>query len=259
MSEDSDRLLPEQRARVRIDAMLEAAGWVVQDYKAVNLYAGTGVAVRELVTNAGPADYVLFVNRQAVGVIEAKKKGTTLSGVEWQTVKYQTNVPDELPAYLVDRERDDGSTVRCAPYAYESTGDETWFTVPPPDRQAGHVDARGGPRDRLQQLHDEDHRLSPLARKSCSRLRDVSARERALALVRQRPVAGSGWPDYSRRSNARATTHRPQPHQRRQWTGRFRKPADQTRQALRRFAKSQDRLSAFLAGGADPLNGFTPP
>jgi type I restriction enzyme, R subunit len=101
---------------------------VVQDYKAVNLYAGTGVAVRELVTNAGPADYVLFVNRQAVGVIEAKKKGTTLSGVEWQTVKYQTNVPDELPAYLVDRERDDGSVVRCVPYAYESTGDETWFT-----------------------------------------------------------------------------------------------------------------------------------
>jgi type I restriction enzyme R subunit len=68
------------------------------------------------------------VNRQAVGVIEAKKKGTTLSGVEWQTVKYQTNVPDELPAYLVDRVRDDGSTVRCVPYAYESTGDETWFT-----------------------------------------------------------------------------------------------------------------------------------
>ncbi|MEZ5323378.1 MAG: type I restriction-modification enzyme R subunit C-terminal domain-containing protein [Microthrixaceae bacterium] len=127
-TDDSDRLLPEQRARVRIDAMLEAAGWAVQDYKAVNLYAGTGVAVRELVTNAGPADYVLFVNRQAVGVIEAKKKGTTLSGVEWQTVKYQTNVPDELPAYLVDRTREDGSTVRCVPYAYESTGDETWFT-----------------------------------------------------------------------------------------------------------------------------------
>ncbi len=67
-SDDHARLLPEQRARVRIDAMLEAAGWVVQDYKAVNLYAGTGVAVRELVTNAGSADYVLFVNRQAVGV-----------------------------------------------------------------------------------------------------------------------------------------------------------------------------------------------
>ncbi len=119
MGDDHDRLLPEQRARVRIDAMLKAAGWVVQDYKAVNLYAGTGVAVRELVTSAGPADYVLFVNRQAVGVIEAKKKGTTLSGVEWQTVKYQRNVPDALPAFLIDAR---------LPFGYESTGSETWFT-----------------------------------------------------------------------------------------------------------------------------------
>jgi len=117
--EHDDRLLPEQQARVRIDAMLDAAGWVVQDYRAVNLYAGLGVAVRELVTDAGPADYVLFVNRQAVGVIEAKKQGTTLSGVEWQTVKYQANLPDALPAYLLDGK---------LPYGYESTGDETWFT-----------------------------------------------------------------------------------------------------------------------------------
>lgn len=114
-----DRLQPEQRARVLIDAMLEAAGWVVQSRKSLNLYAGVGVAVRELLTNAGPADYVLFVNRQAVGVIEAKRRGTTLSGVEWQTVKYQSNVPDELPAYLIDGR---------LPYGYESTGTETWFT-----------------------------------------------------------------------------------------------------------------------------------
>jgi type I restriction enzyme R subunit len=119
VADDSSSLLPEQRARRRIDAMLDAAGWVVQDYKAINLYAGAGVAVRELVTDAGPADYVLFVNRQAVGVIEAKKQGTTLSGVEWQTVKYQANVPDALPAFVVDGR---------LPYGYESTGDETWFT-----------------------------------------------------------------------------------------------------------------------------------
>jgi type I restriction enzyme R subunit len=119
MAVDDSYIPPEQKARRLIDAMLKAAGWVVQDYKAVNLYAGAGVAVRGLVTDAGPADYVLFVNRQAVGVIEAKKKGTTLSGVEWQTVKYQTNVPDVLPSVLIDGH---------LPYGYESTGDETWFT-----------------------------------------------------------------------------------------------------------------------------------
>ena len=118
-TDDAGYLHPEQKTRKRIDTTLEAAGWVVQDYRSPNLYAGTGVAVRELVTNAGPADYVLFVNRQTVGVIETKKKGTTLSGVEWQTVKYQSNIPEALPAYLIDGR---------LPYGYESTGDETWFT-----------------------------------------------------------------------------------------------------------------------------------
>ncbi len=99
--------------------MLVMAGWLVQDYKSINLYVGPGVAVHELVTAAGLADYVLFVDRQAVGVIEAKKKGTILSGVEWQTLKYQTHVPDELPALLVDGH---------LPYGHESTGDETWST-----------------------------------------------------------------------------------------------------------------------------------
>ncbi|MBS1847986.1 MAG: DEAD/DEAH box helicase family protein [Actinobacteria bacterium] len=119
MSGDDPYLPPEQRARRRIDAMLAAAGWEVQDASAVNLYAGVGVAVRELMTDSGPADYVLFVNRQAVGVIEAKKQGMTLAGVEWQTVRYQANIPGELPAHLIDGR---------LPYGYESTGDETWFT-----------------------------------------------------------------------------------------------------------------------------------
>lgn len=67
----ADYLQPEQRARMRIDEMLTRAGWTVQDYKQVNLSESEGVAVRELLTGAGPADYVLFVNRQAVGVAHA--------------------------------------------------------------------------------------------------------------------------------------------------------------------------------------------
>src|ERR1700674_5985968 len=112
----SEYLHPEQRARQQIDGMLDAAGWVIQDYRPVNLFAGPGVAVRELVTEAGPADYVLFVEGQAVGVIEAKKQGTPLAGVEWQTVKYQTHIPNELPAVAVDGH---------LPFGYESTADET--------------------------------------------------------------------------------------------------------------------------------------
>ncbi|MCK5069374.1 MAG: hypothetical protein KAR01_02490, partial [Desulfocapsa sp.] len=62
---------PEQLARDKIDTMLCDAGWVVQSKKHVNLAEGKGVAVREYQTDAGPADYVLFVDRKPVGIIEA--------------------------------------------------------------------------------------------------------------------------------------------------------------------------------------------
>jgi type I restriction enzyme, R subunit len=41
------RVRPEDRARETIDRQLAAAGWVVQGSRAMNLYAGRGVAVRE--------------------------------------------------------------------------------------------------------------------------------------------------------------------------------------------------------------------
>lgn len=60
---------PDQKARDNIDKMLVEAGWVVQSKNEVNLSAGTGVAVREYLTDVGPADYVLFADRKPVGVI----------------------------------------------------------------------------------------------------------------------------------------------------------------------------------------------
>jgi type I restriction enzyme R subunit len=63
---------PEQLARDRIDERLRASGWLVQDKDALDFTVGPGVAVREYQTDIGPADYVLFSERQAVGVVEAK-------------------------------------------------------------------------------------------------------------------------------------------------------------------------------------------
>ena len=115
----SDYVTPEAQARTKIDEQLVACGWVVQDYKSAAVAAAQGVAVREVPTASGPADYVLFVDSQAVGVIEAKKAGSTLTGVEFQTRKYRTAYPDELPAFEVDG---------ALPFGYESTGAETRFT-----------------------------------------------------------------------------------------------------------------------------------
>ncbi len=81
---------PEEQARLKIEDKLVQAGWVIQDMKQLNLGAATGVAVREYPTDTGPADYVLFVNRNAVGVIEAKKDtaGENLTATEIQTQRY---------------------------------------------------------------------------------------------------------------------------------------------------------------------------
>jgi type I restriction enzyme R subunit len=65
---------PEQIARDHIDKMLIASGWVIQGIKKINLYAGLGVAVKEYLTDVGPADYVLFVDGKPCGVIEAKRE-----------------------------------------------------------------------------------------------------------------------------------------------------------------------------------------
>ena len=113
-------LTPEARARVHIDEMLELAGWAVQDAKQVNLTAARGVAVREFILKSphGRADYLLFVDRTPIGVVEAKKEGETLTGVEWQSAKYRDGLPDELS----------GAFDGFMPFYYESTGVETRFT-----------------------------------------------------------------------------------------------------------------------------------
>ncbi|MFD2112298.1 type I restriction-modification enzyme R subunit C-terminal domain-containing protein [Thiorhodococcus fuscus] len=85
-------MTPEAKARQHIDHKLEQAGWVVQDMKRLDLSASIGVAVREFPTDSGPADYLLFVNRIPVGVIEAKRDsaGANLTVTESQTERYAT-------------------------------------------------------------------------------------------------------------------------------------------------------------------------
>jgi len=112
-------ITPEARARRDIDDALAAAGWAVQNPDEVNLHAVRGVAVREsgLRYGFGTADYLLFVDGQAAGAIEAKKPGETLTGVEVQTEKYSVGLPDGTPSLTMP-----------LPFLYQSTGVETRFT-----------------------------------------------------------------------------------------------------------------------------------
>ena len=111
-------MTPEALARQAIDCKLAASGWQVQDLKALDLSAGTGVAVREFPTDTGPADYVLFVHRAAVGVIEAKRDdaAANLTATERQTERY---------ANATLKWRKDRAPL---PFLFEATGEIIRFT-----------------------------------------------------------------------------------------------------------------------------------
>jgi type I restriction enzyme R subunit len=109
---------PEQKARHDIDAKLIASGWLVQDRDDLDLTSGRGIAVREfpMKSGFGFADYLLYLDRKAVGAVEAKATGT-LTGVEAQSAKYAAGLPDNLPAHR-----------RPLPFLFESNGAVMFFT-----------------------------------------------------------------------------------------------------------------------------------
>jgi len=111
---------PEDLAREKIDQLLTAAGWAVQNYRAYNPTSSQGIALREVPLASGRCDYLLLVDRVPVGVIEAKKEGTTLSTVADQSGHYAESLPDFLAALLPKNSA-------VLPFAYESTGVETLF------------------------------------------------------------------------------------------------------------------------------------
>lgn len=138
---------PEQLARQAIDAALAAAGWLVQDRLEANLHAGRGVAVREfkLERGHGFADYLLFVDGRAVGVLEAKKGGEPLRAHERQAERYSDGLPATLDA-----------PVKPLPFLYLSNGAETLFAnLLDPDTRTREVFAVHQPETLAEWLHAE--------------------------------------------------------------------------------------------------------
>ena len=142
---------PEQSARLQIDAQLSAAGWTIQDIATLNLSASRGVAVREMQSMGGPADYVLFVDGKALGIVEAKKVGTTLSAVAEQSARY-TTAKNWIPQRWADP----------LPFTYETTGIETNF------RDQQDPDSRSRP---VFAFHTPEHLLELVQQPSTLRKR----------------------------------------------------------------------------------------
>src|SRR5439155_24471487 len=109
---------PEELAREKIDRLLTQCGWRLQNRSTINLSAGQRIAIREaLLKDRDEVDYLLFVDGKAIGTVEAKPEGFTLTGVEEQSGKYGKNLLDVY-----------GKWREPLPFAYESTGVETQFT-----------------------------------------------------------------------------------------------------------------------------------
>src|SRR6266404_9242838 len=109
---------PEELAREKIDALLTQCGWTIQNRSTINFSAARGIAIREaLLKGRDEVDYLLFVDGKAIGTIEAKPEGFTLTGVEEQSGKYGKGLLDIYPKWC-----------EPLPFAYESTGVETQFT-----------------------------------------------------------------------------------------------------------------------------------
>jgi type I restriction enzyme R subunit len=138
---------PEAKARENIDKQLIDAGWIVESRDEADISAGRGVAIREfpMKSGFGEADYLLYVDGRAVGVVEAKKEGSTLTGFEIQTAKYSEGLPDSLPAPR-----------RPLPFCYQSTGIETRFTnLLEPDAASRNVFSFHRPETLAEWLTDE--------------------------------------------------------------------------------------------------------
>jgi type I restriction enzyme, R subunit len=138
---------PEEKARQKIDQLLELADWKIQNLKDLNLNISLGIAVREFPLKNGSADYLLFIDRIAIGAIEAKAEGTTLSGVSDQTDKYIAGgVPKDIP-----------HVNEPLPFAYESTGIETFFRdLRDPDSRSRQIFAFHKPETLKKWLSQED-------------------------------------------------------------------------------------------------------
>jgi len=136
---------PEEKARKKIDEMLKETGWIIQDYKELNLGAGFGIAVREFPLGKDSADYAIFIDRNPVGVIEAKKVGHTLSGVTEQSEGYLKLLAQKFP-----------NAPRAPPFSYETTGIETLFADRrDPDYRSRHVLTFHTPETLADWLRDE--------------------------------------------------------------------------------------------------------
>ena len=111
-------MTPEEKARIKIDQWFADAGWKVVDREDYEPTC-TAVAIREgLLKGNLEADYFLFVNGKAVGVLEAKREDIDAfsNKVCEQATLYARNIPNIYQTYQ-----------KPLPFIFTSNGKDLYF------------------------------------------------------------------------------------------------------------------------------------
>lgn len=199
--------MSEAQVRTELDRIMEKAGWIVQDDSAKNLFAGRGVAVREVSTAAGRADYLLYVDQRLAGVIEAKREGADLEAAMHQAARYATGLTrsQQLSAWrasLPFRYVADGNTVRFHNALDPTPRTRDVFAVHRPDTIARWIEeAEGDPTAptlrarmrRLPQTFLDPGPLRPAQGKAIVGLERSLAKDDPRALIQMATGAGKTY------------------------------------------------------------------
>lgn len=188
--------MSEAQVRAELDRMLAAAGWLVQNDNDKNLFAGRGVAVREVTTAVGRADYLLYVDQRLVGVLEAKREGADLEAAMQQAARYATGLTrsqqlSAVWASLPFRYVADGNTVRFCNDLDPSPRTRDVFAVHQPETIARWVEeAQANPqaptlRARMRRLPDTFLDPKPLRP---AQVNAITGLEQALAMDKPRSL-----------------------------------------------------------------------
>lgn len=158
----------EAQTRVEIDEKLEAAGWKVQDLGKINLFAGVGVAVREVTVSKGRSDYMLFISGKLCGSLEAKREGENLGGVSEQNADYINSETGFMQRWV--------PADQPLPFQYEATNNEIRFCdnrdPKPRSRHIFHFHRPETLKERLEQGSSFRARLQDLPVLNTKGLRD---------------------------------------------------------------------------------------
>ncbi|MEO6787008.1 MAG: DEAD/DEAH box helicase family protein, partial [Chthoniobacteraceae bacterium] len=177
----------------RIDARLKKLGWkIVLFSPALDFGSLDKVAVEELPTANGPADYGLFVGGKLLGIIEAKKVTVNPQNVLEQAKRYAAGVFDAVGEW-------DGLRV---PFLYASNGTLIWHLDTRPAKRVSRPVSDFHTPECLASRFNEDPRsahnwLLTTAPEQIGRLLESKVVRRILFLVDRKALAAQAVREFS--------------------------------------------------------------